>query len=406
MNLITGIRRYIFGFFIKERFKFNYLVVYMSFDFYITKNNKKLRLGYTTGTCAAIATKAACCMLFSQQLVEKIQVVTPKGMTVVSEIKNAEFSETECSCCVIKDGGDDIDATNGMEIYVKVKKVEKGITIDGGKGIGRVTKKGLDQPVGAAAINSVPRKMIAQAVIETREKYCYNGGIDVIVSAPEGEEVAKKTFNSNLGIVGGISIIGSSGIVEPQSIKAMSDAIKVEMRILSEENCERLVITPGNYGEAFLKNMMNLEDIHHIKCANFIGDVLDYAWEFNIKEVLFVGHIGKLIKTAGGIMNTHSSFGDCRMEILSAHTALFSSMPVSRIMEANTVDEGIDILDEYGLKDDVMKSIVKKIEFYLNRRTNKEVTVGAITFSNSHGLLAVGKNGEKLLEEFGGSIDV
>ena len=378
----------------------------MSFDLYITRNNKKLRLGYTTGTCVAIATKAACKMLFSQKIVKEMSVMTPKGIEVVSKIKNAKFNETESSCCVIKDSGDDIDATNGMEIYVEIKKTESGITVDGGEGIGRVTKKGLDQPVGAAAINSIPRKMTENEVIEMAKKYKYDGGINVVVSAPKGEEIAKKTFNANLGIVGGISIIGSSGIVEPQSLQAMSDAIKVEMNILSEENCERLVITPGNYGETFLRDMMNLKNISHIKCANFIGDVLDYACEFNIKEVLFVGHIGKLIKTAGGIMNTHSSFGDCRMEILSAHTALFSLIPVSRLMEANTVDEGIDILNEFGLRDVVMKSIIKKIEFHLNRKTNKRVTVGAITFSNSHGLLAIGENGGKLLEEFGGSIDV
>ncbi len=376
----------------------------MPLDLYITKNNKKLRLGYTTGTCAALAAKASCQMLLSQEKIQQISVITPKGIKVTVSVFDADFSLNEAVCCVIKDGGDDVDSTSGMRIYVKVIKTEKEIVIDGGEGIGRVTKKGLEQPVGSAAINLVPRKMIEEAVEETAFKYGYTEGFHITVFSPEGEERAKRTFNSQLGIIGGISIIGTSGIVEPMSLQAISDTIGVQMKMLLENGEDKLIVTPGNYGETFALNIDGLNGISQIKCSNFIGDTLDYALEQGFKKLLFIGHAGKFVKIAGGIMNTHSSFGDCRMEIITAHACFFSSEGSKEIMDCVTVDGAIEVLDRLGIRKTVFESITKKVEYHLNKRVYGMVETGAIIFSERYGLLSVGENGGRLLEEFGGKL--
>ena len=191
------------------------MVVNGTEDMYITQNGKRLRCGYTTGTCAAAATKASLRALLSGKISEFERMAVPKGVTIDVPIKTVFLDKKYASSVVVKDGGDDIDATHGMEIVSTVALTDSGISIDGGKGIGRVTKKGLDQPPGNAAINSTPRRMIAEAVQSLFDDYGYDGGVSVVISAPEGETRALKTFNPNLGIVGGISVLGTSGIVEP-----------------------------------------------------------------------------------------------------------------------------------------------------------------------------------------------
>lgn len=374
----------------------------MSFEYYITQNNKRLKCGYTTGSCAAMAAKAACIMLLTGKQVQQVDIPTPKGIDVWADVIDIEILQDRVSCAIVKDGGDDIDATHGLKIFATVGKIENGITIDGGTGVGRVTKKGLNQPVGNAAINSVPRKMIEDEVLKVCKSVGYKKGIEVVISVPLGEEVAEKTFNPRLGIVGGISIIGSSGIVEPQSLKAIRDTIYVEMKVLRENGIKEMIATPGNYGQAFIKEMDSIEEINEVKCANFIGDTLDFAVELGFRKVLLIGHIGKFVKLAGGIMNTHSSFADCRMEILAAHGALFGAN-VKDIMECVTTDEVIEVLEKEKIREKVMKSIIKKAEYHVAQRLHNEVETGVIMFSNQHGLLAVGENAKNLLNNFGGS---
>ena len=280
-------------------------------NYYIIQNNKKLRYGYTTGSCAAAAAKAASILVLTGHRVKKVDLMTPKKILLHLEILDIQMEGDVVSCAVKKDGGDDPDATHGLLIYAKVKKVkEPGVFIDGGAGVGRVTKKGLEQPIGAAAINRVPRLMIVQAVEEICEEQEYKGGISVTISIPGGEETAKRTFNPRLGIVGGISVLGTSGIVVPMSEAALVASIRLEMEMRHANGAEYLLITPGNYGADFLKDKTALDVENSMKCSNFVGDTLDMAVDMGVKGILFVAHIGKFIKVAGGIMNTHSRNAD------------------------------------------------------------------------------------------------
>ena len=214
---------------------------------------KKMRTGYTTGSCAAAAAKAAVCMLLSGEVIQQVRLMTPKGVELDLEVEQIQRRQHGVRCAVRKDSGDDPDVTNGIYVYAEVRKEpEPGIYLDGGEGIGRITKKGLEQPVGAAAINRVPRQMILEAVKEQSIRYGYQGGLSVIISAPEGKKLAAKTFNPRLGIENGISILGTSGIVEPMSEKALTDTIFLEMKMLKENGIDRCCVVPGNYGRDFL----------------------------------------------------------------------------------------------------------------------------------------------------------
>lgn len=359
-------------------------------EFYCIKNNKKMRLGYTTGSCAAAAAKAAVRMLFIQETVTRETLLTPRGILLNLEILHARKGPDWAFCAVRKDGGDDPDVTNGLEIFVRAeKRSEKGIFIDGGPGVGRVTKKGLEQPVGAAAINKVPRAMIQREVEEICRENHYQGGISIVVSVPEGEKTALKTFNPRLGIEGGISILGTSGIVEPMSETALVKSIEVEMRQRIENGAEYLLITPGNYGAAYLREHMELPFEESMKCSNFIGETLDMAVNMGAKGVLFVSHIGKFVKVAAGIMNTHSHCSDARAEILGAN-AVRVGMPlesVREILNTVTTDEALAIIKQKGFLEPVMKEITERIQYYLEQRTYGRMLLGAVLFSNEHGYL-------------------
>lgn len=367
---------------------------------YIIKNNKKLRLGYTTGSCAAAACKGAAEMLLGGQRVEQVELMTPKGILLTLRLEDIAIKTTEVSCAVRKDAGDDPDTTNGILIYASVRKTEKGIQIDGGQGVGRVTRPGLNQSVGEAAINPVPMAMIARAAAETADKYGYEGGLHILITVPEGERIGKKTFNPRLGIQGGISILGTTGIVEPMSEKALIDSIQVEMRqhyLLGEEY---LLITPGNYGTAYLRDHMELPFEKNMKCSNYVGETIDMAVNMGIKGILFVAHIGKFIKVAGGIMNTHSHCADCRMEIL-ASAAIRAGADLccaGQILDCNTTDEVLDVLAAEGLLAGTMKIIMDKIQYYLDHRSYKQIQLGAVVFSNVYGYLGQTETAAELIQ--------
>jgi cobalt-precorrin-5B (C1)-methyltransferase len=366
---------------------------------------KFMRYGYTTGTCAAGAAKAAAELLLGGNKVENLKFLTPKGIEVDLDILDIRQDTDFVSCAVRKDGGDDPDATNGILIYAKVERSEKDITIDGGTGVGRVTKPGLDQPVGNAAINSVPRKMITEAIKEVCAKYGYSGGVNVIVSAKNGEEIGAKTFNPYLGIVGGISILGTSGIVEPMSSRALIDSTRAEMSVLKESGVSDLLLTIGNYGDKFASKNLGLDITKRIKTSNFIGDALDDAVALGFKSVLLIGHIGKMVKLGAGIMNTHSSQGDARMEIMLA-CALEAGADISvlrDIMTCPTTDGVLEILDKYGKLEESMSVLKNRIEKYLNRKLGDYLTYGAIVFTdneNRAGVLCTCGEAGRLLENW------
>lgn len=361
------------------------------FQHYIQSGGKQLRCGYTTGTCAALAAAGAARRLLTGVWPETVRLTTPKGLPVEVGLEACNASEHSAICGVRKDAGDDVDATAGMLILAEVQfRNSPGITIDGGTGIGRVTKPGLDQPVGAAAVNSVPRKMILEAVGSVCAAAEYPGGLAVTISAPEGAEVAKKTFNADLGIQGGISILGTSGIVEPMSQQALIDTITLELRQRFAQGHRRVILTPGNYGMDFLQEQgLDRLGVPVVKCSNFIGDALDAVKSLGYEQVLLVGHIGKLVKLAGGIMNTHSKMADCRRELMAVHCALVggSSELCQRLMECATTDACIALLAPERLVEPVMQSLMNAMERQLIRRVGDSCQIGAVMFSKEYGLL-------------------
>ena len=374
---------------------------------YVYKNHKKLRYGYTTGSCAAAASKAAAAMLLSGKEISYVELHTPKGIDLRLEVLDISREDNAVSCAIQKDGGDDPDVTNGILIYAKVSREpadEAQIIIDGGIGVGRVTKPGLEQPVGAAAINKVPRQMIRENLEAVCEQYHYHGKLSVVISIPSGVELAAKTFNPRLGIVGGISVLGTSGIVEPMSEQALIDTIRVEMRQKLANGMEYLLVVPGNYGIDFLEQYGHGLDLNDaVKCSNFVGEALDAAVEFGAKGVLLVGHIGKFVKLAGGIMNTHSHNADSRMELLTVHAALLGAPTelLRKMMECVTTDDALKYLKEAGLLKPVMDRIMERMEFYVNHRTQSSIELGVITFSNVFGILGQTSKVPDLVEKIG-----
>ena len=364
---------------------------------YIRSGQQNLRCGWTTGTCAALAASGAARLLLTGQAPRTLRVMTPKGWTAEAAPRFCTLENGAARCGVEKDAGDDPDVTNGCLVVAEVRKTDAGIVIDGGAGVGRVTRPGLEQPVGAAAMNRTPRRMIAQAVEKERDAAGYKGGLSVIISVPDGERIAAKTFNPALGIVGGISILGTSGVVEPMSEKALVDALAVEIRQAAASGT-RLVLTPGNYGLAFLKQSgLDALGVPVVRCSNYIGDALDIAATEGFQSVLLVGHIGKLVKLAGGIMNTHSRMADCRNELFCAHAAIHGADAAlcRAIMDAATTDECIALLDAAGRRQAVMDSLLEAIERRLGRRVTYDA--GAVLFSNAYGLLGRTRTAERVL---------
>lgn len=376
----------------------------MAFEHYIRSGQKLLRCGYTTGTCAALAAAGAARALLTGVRPETVRLVTPKGLTVETPLLEWSADGDSARCAVRKDAGDDPDVTDGCLVFVQVRRTETpGITIDGGIGVGRVTKPGLDQPVGEAAINSVPRRMITDAVKEACAAADYGGGLEVIISVPEGAEIAKKTFNPMLGIEGGISILGTSGIVEPMSEQALIDTIGIEIRQAATGGGQRLILTPGNYGADYLtQSGLDRLGVPIVKCSNFVGDALDSAAAEGFSDVLLVGHIGKLVKLAGGVMNTHSRQADCRTELICAHAAVCGADTETcrDLMDAATTDACITILDSVGLRERVMERLLASIERHLARRAGEGMRVGAVLFSNEAGLLGESKTAQAQIAEW------
>lgn len=376
-------------------------------DHYVIRNQKKLRFGYTTGSCAAAAVKGAAEILLGGKKISEVELMTPKGILLNLELLDIRQEENAVSCAVRKDAGDDPDTTDGILVYARVEKMTElpddtnRILIDGGTGVGRVTRPGLKQPVGEAAINPVPKAMILRSAEEAADRFDYEGRLKITISVPKGEEIAKKTFNPRLGIVGGISILGTSGIVEPMSEKALIDSIRVEMsqHIAMEE--EYLLVTPGNYGADFLREHMELPFEKNMKCSNYVGETIDMAVDMGAKGILFVAHIGKFIKVAAGIMNTHSHSADGRMEVFCAAAvrAGGSLACAQELLQCNTTDEALSVLKKYDLMEEVMKVILEKIQFYLDHRSYHQILLGAVIFSNEYGYLGQTANASELIKK-------
>jgi cobalt-precorrin-5B (C1)-methyltransferase len=375
-----------------------------------------MKKGFTTGSCAAAAAKAAAYMLLSGKKKNSIEIDTPAGIKYCPGIEEIEMGEGKVICAVRKESGDDPDITNKTLIFAKVSYGDsitdsvRDITrvhIDGGRGVGRVTRPGLDQPVGNAAINSTPRKMIEAEVMQVMELFDYEGNLDVEIFVPEGEELAAKTFNPRLGIEGGISIIGTTGIVEPMSTKALLDTIYVELRQMKEMGATVAVVSPGNYGLDFMKEKYDFDLDRAVKCSNFIGDTIDMAKELGFAKLLLCGHVGKLIKVSGGIMNTHSKEADCRMELMAAAAIRCgaSKEALQKILDCVSTEEAIEVYFSEGVEKKCFEYITEKIDFYLNKRAGTSMEAQCILYSNQYGLLGTTKKAEEFLKEAKGHIN-
>ena len=386
-------------------------------DRIVRKGQAQLKRGYTTGTCAAAAAKAAAKMLFTGEEIREVKIRVPEGTEFLLETEEITWGKQEVSCGVRKDAGDDPDITHGILIFANVcirEKKETGevaVLLEGGKGVGRITRKGLEQPVGEAAINRVPRKMITDGVKEMAEAAGFFGVLSVEIFIPEGERLAMQTFNPRLGIKGGLSVLGTTGIVEPMSEKALTDTIYLEMKVRKNRGIDTLCIVPGNYGREFLKEHLGFDPDEAVRCSNYIGETLDMAVVLGIRRLLLVGHIGKFVKIAAGVMNTHSRMADTRAEVFAANLAqeaagylgtdpkraekLLAVIP--DIMKGNTTDDMLETLKEAGILKEVMDRIMKKIRWHLQERGKGTIEIEVITFSKEWGILGKTDQAEQVL---------
>lgn len=387
----------------------------------VVSQGKLMRRGYTTGSCAAAASKAAAVMLLSGEETDTIKLDTPKGITLTLDVLDILRGPGFARCAIRKDSGDDPDDTNGTLIYATVSSLHAGIPeeelvmqprtasveqlddrveIWGGIGVGKVTKPGLSCKVGGPAINPVPRKMITQEVLAAMKRYGCDETLRVVISIPDGTAIAPKTFNPRLGIEGGISVLGTSGIVEPMSDRALIDTMYTEMDSRKANGYKDLLVFFGNYGADFTRDEMKIDISTAVTCSNFVGELLDYAVLQGFESVLIIGHSGKLIKLAQGVMNTHSKYADCRSEFLALQAMFHGASPAvgKEIYQALTTDEMTKILKREGLFEAVMEEAARKIDFYMQKRVHGKLKTGAILFSNVYGILGETAGAEELLK--------
>ena len=432
-------------------------------DTFVYKDHKKLRCGYTTGTCAALAAQGAVRFLLTGSWKETEEIMTPKGILVAVSLEEKSSGDGWAECAVRKDAGDDYDVTNGILVYARAEfvkdknfyekvqmshlessesgaagekenpslRLEDGsqqekekpdqqnaessetlIEIDGGIGIGRVTKPGLDQPVGAAAINSVPRKMIRDAVYALLEEAGEFLPVSITISVPAGVEAAKKTFNPVLGIEGGISVLGTSGIVEPMSEEALVETIRTHLNVLRAEGRKWVIAVPGNMGAGFLKGYLTEQNKTSVgsmeafmnslvTMSNFVGRTIDITAELGFSGIMIAGHMGKLVKIGNGIMNTHSREADGRMDTmlscaLSAGTEDLELL--RKIQGSNTTDEVMDHLKQAGILDDTIKVFLKRAAWHLAHRSRAEVKTGMIVFGTKGEYLGETEDADMILK--------
>lgn len=378
---------------------------------YVYIDGKKYRRGYTTGSCATAASKAATHMLLTKNKIETVNIDTPKGIPLSLQVHNIDLHSECVKCSIEKDGGDDIDATHRMHIYAKAELVnrtnDEDIIVDGGIGVGVVTKKGLSVEVGRPAINPVPMRMINTEVRKVigddfKNSIGKDKSLKITISAPEGVEIAKKTFNPRLGIVGGISILGTTGIVEPMSDDGWKKSLSVELEMKKAQGLDKIILVPGNHGEEFIKNKLNLDMKYVVRTSNFIGYMLKEAQRIGYKKILMAGHIGKYIKISAGIFNTHSKIADARSEILIANLAMMGAPYefLKQIEGCVTAEGAVEIIDnsEYtDFYDLISNKCKKKIDQYL---LDEDIDVEVMMFSMDKTLLGKSDNADELVEVF------
>jgi len=317
------------------------------------KRRGKLRTGYTTGTTATAATKGALYALVTGRPVEAVTVSLPKGRTATLKIAWTKGENDRFMCAAIKDGGDDPDATHGAEICstVSFSKNKGQINIDGAKGVGRVTKPGLGLEIGKAAINPTPMKMLEQSVLEVAKQELKKQGVNILISVPTGEEIAKKTDNPRLGIMGGISILGTTGIVLPYSTASFAASIRQSLDVAIAMGADTAVLTTGGRSEDFAKGIFELPDHCFVQMGDFAGYAIKQCANKNLKKAIIAGFIGKITKMAMGIKQTHVAGSHVNMEFMARLAAEFKASPkvVQEIKDANTARHVSEIITKNNI---------------------------------------------------------
>lgn len=353
---------------------------------------KKLREGVSTGSCMTGGAIAS--VLWQQTGIcpEMVEVEAPIGRTLHLEVVPLQ----DGLCGVIKDAGDDPDVTNGSMICTKVEigDTDGEITFCGGEGIGIVTQDGLKQPKGDWAINPVPRQMARKAV----RKLIGDKSAKITVSIPGGREIAKKTFNPRLGIVDGLSILGTTGIVRPMSEEAMKDSLLVELNMYAAQGHKSILFVLGTTGENALKELYG-EFQCILQVSNYIGFMIEQAVDRGFTHILIGGFVGKLVKIASGTMNTHSHVADGRIETICTHAALHgaSTQVIRRIYESLTTRAAMEIVQEEGLND-IWPDIADRAAFCCMKTAHQMASVGIILLDNGNKIIAQSENAEEVLQ--------
>ena len=372
-----------------------------TFDAPVWHHGKALRKGSTTGSCATAAAKVAALMVMRQHLIHQVSIVTPSGVTLCLNVESPHVEGQQAVAAIRKDGGDDVDATHGMLIFARVTLNDSGeISLQGGEGIGTVTRKGIGLPTGSPAINRTPRHTIETAV---REAIGPTRGAQVEIFAPEGVLRAQKTYNARLGILGGISIIGTTGIVTPMSEESWKRSLSLELEIKRAAGLERVVLVPGNHGERFVREQMGIDPQMVVTMSNFVGYMIEEAVRLGFRQIVLIGHPGKLIKIAAGIFHTHSHIADARMETLVAHLALLGApLPLlTLVSECDTTEAAMEHIDAWGyqrlynhLAERICQRVLETLRF-----TQQPPTCDAVLFSFDNQVLGSSRPLEAIARE-------
>ena len=345
---------------------------------------QKLRKGFTTGTCAAASAKAGILSIIKQQKVEEVSVTLPKGDFIKIKIENSEFSDNSARCSVIKDGGDDPDVTHGAEIIVDVSLSENvgQIEITGGEGVGMVTKPGLGLEINKPAINPVPKQMINTNLNEVAKEILSKNGIKVVISVPKGKELALKTDNPRLGIVGGISILGTSGIVIPYSTASFAASIRQNLDVSLALGNDTVVLTTGGRSEEFSKALVDLPEHCFVKMGDFSGYTIQQCAKKGIKKAYVVGFIGKLSKMAMGVKQTHVKGSKIDMSFLAdiAKDCGANEVLIEQIKKANTARHVQEIIQENKLNDFFIK-ICSKVYDHMTEYSENKVRLEIVLYN-------------------------
>lgn len=349
-----------------------------------------MRCGVTTGASAAAAARAAALLLFLGEQHSEVNILNPQGISIIVPLKNVAYIEGGARGVVVKDGGDDPDVTNGLDIIADVRLTVDGLCIKGGVGVGTVTMPGLPVPVGEPAINPVPLAMIREAVSDLVPP---GHGLEITISVPGGEQAAKRTLNQRLGITGGISILGTTGIVRPMSEEALKDSLVPFVKKASAMGFRRVVLTPGGMGLRQAVDIYGFKPDSVIEMSNYVGFMLEKCADEGMESVILWGHIGKVGKVAGGIFNTHSRVADGRREILASYAALCGAKKelIAEILNINTLEGALNHIEESGLNE-VFDIIAERASLRAAQHVWEKMRVGTVLTARDGRILGIDRN--------------